>query len=384
MFERIFRALRAADTVTIVAITSAALVVLVVARLIAREFRRARPPIASKKAEDPPEVTLVSTIPRGADEPVPRLLPEDFDDNDGVEETLEFSESRVTFGSGLDATHADAGENAGRLSLSAAGQTDSGLQRHRNEDYYLISTDQALYTVADGMGGYAGGEIASRLAVDCVAQAIADESLAVPVNPKRPALANRLVKSIEIANGRVFAEAKRDARYTGMGTTLIAALFSPNTSRVCVAHVGDSRCYRVRAGSITLLTLDHTLSAKGVTGKVGEHLHRAIGIRPNVKVDVVIDAPQAGDRYLLCSDGLTKMLPDDAIASIVAGDSDIDRVVKKLVDSANAKGGRDNITAVLIRVDEPRGEGSYRLPSAGGRDGRASPARLSSSLRTSV
>jgi serine/threonine protein phosphatase PrpC len=144
-----------------------------------------------------------------------------------------------------------------------------------------------------------------------------------------------------------------------MGTTVVAARFSPNKQRLYVGHVGDSRCYRLRAKELTPLTTDHTMGASGITGPLASHLLRAVGIAPAVKVDLIIGRPRPEDVYLLCSDGLTKMVSDDKIRDILLAEPNMDRAVEKLVETANAGGGRDNITVILVAVKDPRGLSRY-------------------------
>jgi protein phosphatase len=135
-----------------------------------------------------------------------------------------------------------------------------------------------------------------------------------------------------------------------MGTTVVAAYFSPNKQKVYLAHVGDSRCYRLRKGELKQLTLDHTLGAAGITGKNADVLVRALGVEPKVQVDVSTEAPMPGDVYLLCSDGLTRMVDAEKIGTVLRENDDLGRATAKLVELANAEGGRDNITAILARI----------------------------------
>jgi serine/threonine protein phosphatase PrpC len=234
---------------------------------------------------------------------------------------------------------------------AAAGQTDRGVTRRRNEDAYLLDPSLDLYIVADGMGGYAGGQVASSLAVEEVHAAI-HAGRPVPDYPDRPRRGREIIAAVERANAVVYAESRKDKSLTGMGTTLLVVRFSLRKQRVYIGHVGDSRCYRLRAGELKLLTSDHTLAARGVTGPLASNIRRAIGVAPRVKVDLVIDKPWPEDLYLLCSDGLNKMVRDDHIHRILSQDEDLNRTVGALVLAANASGGRDNITVVLVRVRE--------------------------------
>jgi protein phosphatase len=138
-----------------------------------------------------------------------------------------------------------------------------------------------------------------------------------------------------------------------MGTTVCAARFSPTKKRLYVGHVGDSRCYRMRGDVLEQITADHTMASLGVKGPEGERLSRAVGIYAAVPVDIVIAYPVVGDLYLLCSDGLTKMLPDETIAVVMRHEKDPKAIVDRLVLFANEHGGRDNISIILLRVLAP-------------------------------
>ena len=138
-----------------------------------------------------------------------------------------------------------------------------------------------------------------------------------------------------------------------MGTTVIGARFSERKQRVFIAHVGDSRCYRWRRGQLKLLTADHTLAARGVEGPMADHIRRAVGIAPSVKVDLLVDKPLPGDVYLLCSDGLTKMVKDSVLESVVSSHTkDLDAAVAELIKAANSAGGKDNTTVILVGVND--------------------------------
>jgi serine/threonine protein phosphatase PrpC len=244
--------------------------------------------------------------------------------------------------------------------ISAVGRTDPGLKRKHNEDAYSILEDHHLFVIADGMGRHAAGEVASRLAVEAIAESF--EKGARPawtpegVLPKRAA---KLRDSIVLANEKIFNEAHEVDEYAGMGTTVVACYFSPNNQRVYIAHVGDSRCYRYRGNAFSQLTKDHTLGAAGIQGKSSNVLSRAVGVEERVEVDLTMESPLPGDMYLLCSDGLSRMVTDEEISATLGTVSDLDACVAKLIDMANARGGRDNITTILVRVeDAPRSTSS--------------------------
>jgi protein phosphatase len=153
-----------------------------------------------------------------------------------------------------------------------------------------------------------------------------------------------------MANNAIFEHARAHREFEGMGTTLVAARFSPNKQRVYVGHVGDSRCYRLRAGQLTQMTTDHNLRSEGLIGPMAERLSRAVGVERAVKVDLVIARPLPFDKYLLCSDGLTKMVPDAVVRDILTDKHDLQGAVDELIAAAIDGGGRDNVTVVLVEV----------------------------------
>jgi serine/threonine protein phosphatase PrpC len=240
--------------------------------------------------------------------------------------------------------------------ISAVGRTDPGLKRKHNEDAYSILEDHHLFVIADGMGRHAAGEVASKLAVEAIAESF--EKGAQPGWTPEGALPKRAAKlrdSIVLANEKIFTEAHDVDEYAGMGTTVVACYFSPNNQRVYIAHVGDSRCYRYRGNAFSQLTKDHTLGAAGIQGRSSNVLSRAVGVEERVEVDLTMESPLPGDMYLLCSDGLSRMVTDEEISATLGAISDLDACVAKLIDMANARGGRDNITTILVRVeDAPR------------------------------
>jgi PPM family protein phosphatase len=231
--------------------------------------------------------------------------------------------------------------------------TDIGQVREGNEDAILIN--DPLYAVADGMGGHRGGEVASNLALQTVEQMFAERQ-------------GTLTEQVERANRAVFERSQSDRDVSGMGTTLTAALIEGGAVRL--AHVGDSRAYLFRGGKLQLLTEDHTLVHRMVVeGEITEteaenHPHRsvltrALGVEGDVRVDETKVAVQEGDRLLLCTDGLTGMLSEDQIESILQDMRDPQEAVDRLVGEANRAGGIDNITAVIIDFTEDgRIEGS--------------------------
>jgi protein phosphatase len=247
-----------------------------------------------------------------------------------------------------------------------SGGTNVGRKREINEDSIHVPVDQRLAIVADGMGGHSSGEVASRLAVDLVVdyfqQTAEQQTLTWPFKVDRDLRAdiNRMVVGIKLANVEIWERAQREARLKGMGTTVVALYFLDDA--VIIAHVGDSRCYRLREGELTQITEDHSLindyiKMKRMTAEEAENwphknvVVRALGMKEAVQVDIKTDVPKVGDCFILCSDGLSGMINDDLIARITASERDLDRAVERLIDEANAHGGVDNISVVLARVE---------------------------------
>jgi protein phosphatase len=236
--------------------------------------------------------------------------------------------------------------------VTAVGRTDPGLKRKHNEDSYLILADHHLFVIADGMGRHAAGEIASQLCVVAIDEMFKSGAFPPRTDANVAHRAARIRAAILSANDRILKSSQETEAYAGMGTTVVSAYFSPNNQRVYIAHVGDSRCYRIRDGKISQLTVDHTLGAAGITGKSAAILSRAVGVEENVEVDVLTESPLPGDVYLLCSDGLSRMVSNEEIeAAVTERKADLDDATKALIDLANERGGRDNITTILVRVD---------------------------------
>jgi serine/threonine protein phosphatase PrpC len=247
-----------------------------------------------------------------------------------------------------------------------SGATHIGRKRDHNEDSVFLPQDQRLALVADGMGGHASGEVASRLAVDTVVEYFRDtaeqQTLTWPYKVDRDLRGdvNRMTTSIMLANLEIWERSQREARLKGMGTTCVGIYFLDDSA--VVGHVGDSRCYRLRDGEIVQLTEDHSLindyiKMKRVTPEEAENwphknvIVRALGMKESCQVDIVTEQPKIGDCYILCSDGLSGMLRDDQIAHIVGTERDLDRAVERLIDAANDEGGVDNISVILARVE---------------------------------
>jgi serine/threonine protein phosphatase PrpC len=235
--------------------------------------------------------------------------------------------------------------------LSAVAQTHRGRKRQANEDSFLVAEAHQLFLVADGMGGYAGGEIASREAAETISAMFSSGGFGeLPQGVPREGA--ELVSAIQAANQAILRKAQEDPKLKGMGTTVVSMRFSPKKRRLCIGHVGDSRCYRLRDGIFEMLTSDHTLAAHGVRGTAGGMLTRAVGIDPVLTVDLILAQPQPGDMFLLCSDGLTKMVAEEEISALLASSSDPAASVQALIQRANENGGKDNVTAIVIHVHD--------------------------------
>ncbi len=241
-----------------------------------------------------------------------------------------------------------------RILISVEGESDRGKSRTRNEDSFLVMRERSLFVIADGMGGYDGGQIASALAVETLRSAFehnvfeAKTESAAPV-PRR---GRELACAIQMANEAIWTTAKKTPQYAHMGTTVVSARFSPNKQRVYIGHVGDSRCYRLRGDALRQLTTDHTLGELGMRGPVSHHLFQAVGIRPSMTIDLIVDKPRPNDVYLLCSDGLSKMMKDEEIRDVLLSEPDLEAAVYTLIERANDQGGRDNVTVILLKVLE--------------------------------
>jgi protein phosphatase len=238
--------------------------------------------------------------------------------------------------------------------VSGIGQTNKGLRRRRNEDAILAMSNHDVFVVADGMGGYRGGEIASSLAVSTIEQAFEAEAFDGKPHAGIPRRASELARAIQMANAAIRARARQQCELKGMGTTVCATRFSRNKQRLYVGHVGDSRLYRLRARRLEQLTCDHTMRDLGVVGDAASHLSRAVGVWQAVPVDLLFVRPRPDDLYLLCSDGLSKMVSDEKIGQILHPAIPPEMIVDALIDAANANGGKDNISVIVIRVDAPR------------------------------
>lgn len=251
------------------------------------------------------------------------------------------------------------------MELQAFGLTHVGRQRQHNEDAFLVANEAGLFLVADGMGGHAAGEIASRIAVDSISEFILhtkedDGTWPHAYDEHFRRSTNRLMAAVRLANTRVLEAMRKDARLRGMGTTVVACMADDVT--MSIAHVGDSRAYLVRDGQISRITNDHSwvfeqVQAGMLTEAEAEKhplrnvITRALGGALQVTPDASEIEARSGDVFLLCSDGLTGMVPESEIQRIIsATNGDLENACRQLIDAANERGGLDNVTAVLVKT----------------------------------
>ena len=253
------------------------------------------------------------------------------------------------------------------IRISSAGDTNVGRKRTHNEDNLLVMDDVGLFVVADGMGGHACGEVASAMVVETMREyytRVADDASATWPGREERGLSeseNMLNAGIRWCNYTIWERGHSDARYKNMGTTVVAIHF--DSEKATIAHVGDSRCYRLRGGELKQVTEDHSLLndyLKIATLTAEEQANfphkniivRACGLKDEVKVDLQRDQPQVGDVYMLCSDGLSGEVADPQILQIMQkSQGNLPEMVAELIQTACTNGGQDNVTAIAIRVD---------------------------------
>ncbi|MHB8753706.1 MAG: Stp1/IreP family PP2C-type Ser/Thr phosphatase [Candidatus Acidiferrales bacterium] len=250
------------------------------------------------------------------------------------------------------------------IEMELGARSDTGLVRSNNEDSFRLAPELNLFVLSDGMGGQASGEVASRLAAETIVAHCRDAE----ANPRSQLIGeriegasdagNRLASAIRLANRAVHQAARRNTAQTGMGATVVAAWFADE--RMTIAHVGDSRAYRLRRGELEQLTQDHSFIAEQVCqgmmtaeeasqSKMQNVLLRALGIDPDVLVEVSEELLMEGDTLLLCSDGLTHELSDAQIAAVLCDTDEAQEAASRLVELANQAGGGDNITVIVVR-----------------------------------
>ncbi|MHB9099354.1 MAG: Stp1/IreP family PP2C-type Ser/Thr phosphatase [Syntrophales bacterium] len=254
-----------------------------------------------------------------------------------------------------------------RFQPLAVGQTDVGILRKSNEDAFSLAPDKSLLVVADGMGGHASGEVASRMAVDAIRNYFNDAAsggkapLIGTYDDDFTETTNRLASAVRLANMAIYEAARGNVQWRGMGTTVVCALL--HNRKLSIAHVGDSRLYLIRAGDIEQLTDDHSVVAEQVKrelisreeadrSEIKNILTRAVGNEAEVEVDLNELNLLGGDILVLCTDGLTNMVRDEEILSVVLAGRDPAVASHRLVELANEGGGRDNITVVVAYILE--------------------------------
>ena len=252
----------------------------------------------------------------------------------------------------------------------AAGLTDIGRERNHNEDRFILLPEFNVYVVADGMGGHQSGEVASRMAASSIASFFRTANGSAPED-----VPDRLKAAVSDANAKIFARADDSRAHRGMGTTVVAAAFHADGNRMHVVHAGDSRAYHLRAGEFRQLTRDHSLLSDALLERPEltesdlaylprNVITRALGIAPTVDIDQTTCEAEPGDLFLLCSDGLHGLVDDDQIKQIMRDTDVLTEACTRLIDAANKNGGKDNITAVLVRIEEEEEPWSVRSPGA--------------------
>lgn len=238
-------------------------------------------------------------------------------------------------------------------------QTSAGRVRANNEDAYSLDARGGLAVLADGMGGYQAGEVASHMATTLIKNAMSQWLSQAGDFPETTNVRQALTHCVAQANLDIFTRGLTQPECRGMGTTVVAAVFGPDT--LVLVHVGDSRCYRLRHGKLKQLTKDHSVLQEEIDAGLvtpeqallSTHKNlvtRALGVAPDVMMDVLDEPIQSGDLYLLCSDGLTDMVRDAQLSLALEGTLDPQEKADLLVQTANNQGGRDNISVVVVQA----------------------------------
>lgn len=234
--------------------------------------------------------------------------------------------------------------------------TDPGMIRENNEDAVAVDTPTGLCVLADGMGGYNAGEIASGMACAFIKSEMSRWLMQVGKNASAKDVRRALEICVQNANHSIFNAANSNPQYTGMGTTLVVGVFQ--AGRLILGHIGDSRCYRIRGADFQQITKDHSLlqdqidaglitAEQALTSANKNLVTRALGVEDTVLLDVMEHPVEDGDIYLLCSDGLSDMVQDGLIADIMQANPTLEHTGKQLIQAANEGGGRDNIAVIL-------------------------------------
>lgn len=240
-------------------------------------------------------------------------------------------------------------------------KTDPGRARENNEDSVAFEEDARVAVLADGMGGYNAGEIASGMATAFIKSELSRWIHEAGNQAQAREVRRAMEICVDNANLAIFNSANSNAGYSGMGTTLVVGVFRGD--KVWLGHIGDSRCYRLRSGALEQITKDHSLlqeqidaglisQEQAVNSSIKNLVTRALGVEEAVLLDVNEHLVQIGDIYLMCSDGLSDMVADDAIARILLEDTGLERKAEALVEIANENGGRDNISVLLVSASD--------------------------------
>jgi protein phosphatase len=259
------------------------------------------------------------------------------------------------------------------LDIMAIGRTHQGRVRTNNEDSFCVDHDLGLFLVADGMGGHASGEVASRMAVEIIKETYEkslnskDSPLVGKHDPNVPMGANRLLSAIRLANRAIYELAEKELHYRGMGTTLVGLL--AQREDLIQVHVGDSRIYRFRGGEVQQVTEDHSLvmqqfklglltEEEAKASRAKNVITRAVGVLKDVDVDLRRQEWLEGDTYLLCSDGLSDLLSPPDMQEILRGkEDDLEGCGEALIQQALDRGGHDNVTVVLVHLGKMKSSG---------------------------
>lgn len=262
------------------------------------------------------------------------------------------------------------------LEFVVGARTDVGQRRSNNEDAFAMVPQMNLYVLSDGMGGQAAGEVASKMAVETITGCLKEASEAGQkvaygdVNPNVSDHTNQLASAIRLSNQAIRETAKKHASQRDMGATIVTSWMQGQV--MSIAHVGDSRIYLLRGEEMKQLTEDHSLvmeqvrrglisRAEAERSEMQNIIVRALGAEDTVNVDVDEVFLMSGDFVVLCSDGLTKMLPDDGIARVIRETSSPQEAADRLVDIANENGGEDNVTVIVVQVKEAKPRGLLAL-----------------------
>ena len=250
------------------------------------------------------------------------------------------------------------------MSLEFFSATDTGRARNNNEDSVALDEGNALMVLADGMGGYNAGEVASSMATSFIKSELGRWLTEAAGDASDTDVRRAMDICVDNANRAIFNAANSNPQYAGMGTTLVMGVF--REGRLLIGHVGDSRSYRLRAGRLTQITHDHSLLQEQIDAGLitleqaafssnKNLVTRAVGVEDTVLLETHLHDVLPGDTYLLCSDGLSDMLDDESILQVLLGCDSLAEAVAALIDAANDAGGKDNISVVLARVRGPAG-----------------------------